>query len=381
MSRFLSVAVLGLSFGIALTAQSLAGDAAAGGNVFKKCKSCHAAGEGATNKVGPVLNNLLGRTAGTAPGFRYSKAMAEAGKKGLVWQQDTLSDFLHGPKAFVKGTKMAFAGLKKQEDIENLIAYLATFSSQPAEQASGSTDGAGKASEDKVAASSKEPMEMANAAKDEPSPGADGSMPATGAGAHFKLGRKATDEEVAAWDFDVRPDGLGLPEGHGTVNEGMAIFDQNCATCHGDFGEGIDRWPVLSGGHDTLTNDRPVKTIGSYWPYLSTVYDYIHRAMPFGNTHTLSDNDYYALTAYLLYLNDIVSDEDFELNKENFTSIRLPNENGFIPDDRAQEAHNKDRSEPCMSNCLPGQAKITMHAAVLDVTPEGNDDSGKGSID
>lgn len=198
----------------------------------------------------------------------------------------------------------------------------------------------------------------------------------------FGIGREATPEEVAAWDIDVRPDGLGLPEGRGTAAEGMAIYDENCASCHGDFGEAVDRWPVLAGGQGTLENERPEKTIGSYWPYLSTVYDYVRRAMPFGNARSLSDDDVYALTAYLLYLNDIVDDEDFELSKENFTSIKLPNADNFIEDDRESEPHYADKSDPCMSDCKPGKAEVKMHAAVLDVTPENADDSApQGSID
>ncbi len=203
------------------------------------------------------------------------------------------------------------------------------------------------------------------------------------AGGKLGIGRVATPEEVAAWDIDVRPDGQGLPEGRGTVSEGMAVYDENCASCHGDFGEAIDRWPVLAGGRGTLEAERPEKTIGSYWPYLSTVYDYVRRAMPFGNARSLSDDDVYALTAYLLYLNDLVDDEEFELSKENFTSIKLPNEENFIDDDRLEEPHYADKSEPCMTDCKPGKAEITMHAAVLDVTPEdaGNKDAPAGGID
>jgi cytochrome c len=161
-------------------------------------------------------------------------------------------------------------------------------------------------------------------------------------------------EEVAAWDIDIRPDGQGLPEGSGTVADGEVLYTDNCAMCHGDFGEAVDRWPVLAGGHDTLTDDRPEKTIGSYWPYLSTVYDYVRRAMPFGNARSLSDDEVYAITAYLLYLNDLVDDEEFELSKENFLDIRLPNEENFIADDRAEEAHYAQKSEPCMTDCKPG---------------------------
>jgi mono/diheme cytochrome c family protein len=197
---------------------------------------------------------------------------------------------------------------------------------------------------------------------------------------NIRLGRPATNEEIAAWDIDVRPDGVGLPEGKGSVAEGDAIFAERCAVCHGDFGEGRDRWPVLAGGFDTLKAERPVKTIGSYWPYLSTVYDYVRRAMPFGDARSLSDDDVYALTAYLLYLNDVVTDEGFVLSKDNFTSIRLANEPNFVPDDRDEETHNKAGAEPCMQNCKPDLAKVVMRARVLDVTPEGDGD-GKSSVD
>jgi mono/diheme cytochrome c family protein len=198
----------------------------------------------------------------------------------------------------------------------------------------------------------------------------------------FGLGRKALPEEIAAWDIDIRPDGTGLPEGSGTVAQGEPIYTDNCAVCHGDFGEGAGRWPVLAGGQDTLRNDRPEKTIGSYWPYLSTVFDYVRRAMPFGNARSLSDDDVYALTAYLLYLNDVVDDEEFELSKENFASVRLPNEANFIPDDRASEPHYAESVEPCMTECKPGPVEITARARVIDVTPEGEgDENSGGSID
>ncbi len=125
-----------------------------------------------------------------------------------------------------------------------------------------------------------------------------------------------------------------------------------------------------------------MKTIGSYWPYLSTVYDYVRRAMPFGDARSLSDDDVYAITAYLLYLNDVVTDEDFELSNENFTDIHLPNEGNFFMDDREEEAHYAMKDEPCMTNCKPGPAEITMRARVLDVTPQGGDDEqGAGSVD
>jgi len=184
----------------------------------------------------------------------------------------------------------------------------------------------------------------------------------------YNLGREATNEEVAAWNIDVRPDGQGLPEGSGTVEVGEEIYAEKCAMCHGDFGEGVDRWPVLAGGGDTLSGDRPIKTIGSYWPYLSTVFDYVNRAMPFAEARSLENDEVYALTAYLLYVNDLVDDEEFELSKSNFLDIRLPNEANFFADDRlSSPVFNK--VEPCMKDCKP-EAKVTGRARVLDVTPD-----------
>ena len=185
------------------------------------------------------------------------------------------------------------------------------------------------------------------------------------------LGRSATEAEVRAWDIDVRPDGAGLPKGSGDVETGEEVFIEQCAVCHGDFGEGVDRWPVLAGGQGTLTNDRPVKTIGSYWPYLSTVWDYIHRAMPFGNAQSLSDDDVYAITAYLLYMNDLVED-DFVLSDENFNQVRLPNESNFFADDRPDSPVFKNR-EACMKDCKDA-VEITARARILDVTPESSND-------
>lgn len=115
-----------LALGTAASAS--AADAERGEKVFKKCMACHAVGEGAKNRVGPELNNLFGRTAGTEPDYKYSKAMIEAGAGGLVWTPMTVGTYLHKPRDFVKGTKMTFAGLTKEEEIEDLLAYLRTFS-------------------------------------------------------------------------------------------------------------------------------------------------------------------------------------------------------------------------------------------------------------
>ena len=158
------------------------------------------------------------------------------------------------------------------------------------------------------------------------------------------------------------------------------LYTDNCAVCHGDFGEAVGRWPILAGGQDTLTDDRPEKTIGSYWPYLSTVYDYVRRAMPFGNARSLSDDDVYAITAYLLYLNDIVEDEEFELSNENFGDIRLPNEAKTSSRTAATRKRiTLQRTEPCMSDCKPGPVEITMRARVLDVTPDSDEEGVGGS--
>ena len=184
----------------------------------------------------------------------------------------------------------------------------------------------------------------------------------------YDLGRGALKEEVAVWDIDIRPDGQGLPVGSGDVWTGEEIFAEQCAACHGDFGEAVGRWPVLAGGHDTLDEEDPVKTIGSYWPYLSTVYDYINRAMPFGYAQSLEPDDVYAITAYLLYVNDLV-DDDFELDRESFREFKLPNEENFYFDDRATTEYVAFTAEPCMSDCK-AEVEITARAMVVDVTPD-----------
>ncbi len=184
----------------------------------------------------------------------------------------------------------------------------------------------------------------------------------------YGIGRAALPEEVAAWNTDIRPDGLGLPVGSGDVLAGEDLYVNNCTVCHGDFGEAVGRWPVLAGGEGTLENKDPVKTVGSYWPYLSTVYDYVHRAMPFGHAASLNDDETYALTAYILYLNDLV-DEDFTLSNENFTEVSMPNVDNFIDDDRETTEFPLFKAEACMENCKDS-VEITMHASVVDVTPE-----------
>lgn len=187
------------------------------------------------------------------------------------------------------------------------------------------------------------------------------------------LGRQAHAEEIAAWDVDVLPDGRGLPIGKGDVWTGEEVFAEQCAACHGDFAEGVDNWPVLAGGFDTLADKDPVKTVGSYWPYLSTVWDYVHRSMPFGGAQTLSDDDVYAIVAYILYSNDLV-DDDFTLSNENFMDVDMHNADGFVIDGRETQEYPNWRQDPCMTDCKE-TVEITMRASVLDVTPESEDEA------
>lgn len=188
------------------------------------------------------------------------------------------------------------------------------------------------------------------------------------------LGRTALPEEIAAWNLDVHPDGSGLPVGSGDAIDGEEIFAQQCAVCHGDFAEGIGNWPKLAGGKDTLDREDPLKTVGSYWPYLSTAFDYIRRSMPYGNAGTLTDDEVYAIVAYILYSNDLVED-DFVLSNESFLEVEMPNADGFFVDDRAETEYSQWSSgEPCMQNCKDEEVEVTMRAMVLDVTPQEETD-------
>jgi cytochrome c len=178
---------------------------------------------------------------------------------------------------------------------------------------------------------------------------------------YYGYGMPATAEQIAGWDIDVRPDGLGLPEGSGTVEDGEWLFEEKCASCHGTFGEGVKGYPSLAGGEGTLTGGRPHKTVGSYWNYTSTLWDYVHRAMPYTAPRSLSADETYALSAYVLFLNDLVEYE-FELNQDNLAEVRLPNEPNFIPEQRPDVAN-----ERCMSECRdPAAIEIVSEAPPLE---------------
>ncbi|WP_281968781.1 c-type cytochrome [Roseovarius nanhaiticus] len=189
----------------------------------------------------------------------------------------------------------------------------------------------------------------------------------------FGLGREALPEEIAAWNLDIRPGGIGLPEGSGDVWTGEEVFVEKCAACHGDFAEGLGNWPKLAGGEGTLDHEDPVKTVGSYWPYLSTTWDYVNRSMPYGNAQSLTPDEVYAIVAYILYSNYLVED-DFVLSDETFADFEMPNADGFFVDDRPETEYAQWSSgEPCMENCKEN-VEITMRATILDVTPDTGSD-------
>lgn len=182
-----------------------------------------------------------------------------------------------------------------------------------------------------------------------------------------ELGATATPEQIKAWDIDVRPDGLGAPSGSGTAVKGEKVYIERCAACHGDFGEARGRYPVLVGGHGSLKEQRPEKTVGSYWPYASTVFDYIKRAMPFGEAQTLTDDEVYAVTAYLLYMNDVI-DNDFVLDDTTIGKVEMPNAAQFFEDPRP-DGQTVKAADLCMKNCK-AEIKVLGRAKAIDVTPE-----------
>jgi cytochrome c len=152
----------------------------------------------------------------------------------------------------------------------------------------------------------------------------------------YGLGRPATAQEIAGWDIDVRGDGAGLPPGRGGVAAGREIYAQKCAVCHGATGRG-GPMDALVGGAGTLATARPVRTVGSFWPYATTLYDFVHRAMPFTTPQSLSPDETYAVVAYVLYLNGIVA-KDAVLDARTLPLVRMPNRNGFTSPDPRPDA-------------------------------------------
>jgi mono/diheme cytochrome c family protein len=183
---------------------------------------------------------------------------------------------------------------------------------------------------------------------------------------YYGYGEKATPEQVAGWDIDARgDDGAGLPAGKGTVKRGSDVYAEQCAACHGTFGEGEGRFPKLAGGAGTLRDDRPELTVGSYWPFAPTLWDYINRAMPMQAPRTLSADDVYALSAYILNLNNIVPGE-FVADRDSLPKVKMPNRDSFTWTDPRPDTMAK----PCMSGCAePKDIKIMSTAEGRNLTP------------
>jgi len=156
------------------------------------------------------------------------------------------------------------------------------------------------------------------------------ALPAAAAEPPFGFGRAATPQEIAGADIDIHPDGTGLPPGSGSVEQGAALYAATCAACHGEHGDKpLDVTMLLVGGAGTLATPKAVQTVGSYWPYATTLFDYIRRAMPFPAPRSLTPDEVYAVTAYVLRLNGIVPDGTV-LDAATLPGVRMPNRDGFI---------------------------------------------------
>ncbi|QOY52078.1 c-type cytochrome [Candidatus Sulfurimonas baltica] len=209
----------------------------------------------------------------------------------------------------------------------------------------------------------------------------------------LNYGRVPTAAELKAWDTDMMPDGTGFPEGSGSVEEGDLLYEKQCASCHGEFGAGGKGYPTLAGGTvASLKNQRtcpgkdaPKRTIGSYWPQVSTLIWYIRDAMPYAHPKSLTNNELYAMTAYLLAANDIkidgeTLDEEFVLDKEQLLKVVLPNRDGFYPDVNGPQgvenvrAFFKDRKNygavgtRCMKDCKKEAVK-SIGMEITNVVP------------
>src|SRR4029078_4069345 len=143
------------------------------------------------------------------------------------------------------------------------------------------------------------------------------------------LGRLATPEEIAAWDISIGPDGVGLPSGSGTPKQGEAVYAAKCVACHGEKGAGKPN-DQLVGGQGTLPGDKPpMKTVGSFWPYATTIFDYVRRAMPYNESKSLTNDEVYAVVAYILQLNGVVGEND-TVDARTLPKVKMPNRDGFV---------------------------------------------------
>jgi mono/diheme cytochrome c family protein len=148
----------------------------------------------------------------------------------------------------------------------------------------------------------------------------------------YGVGRAPSPDEIRQWDSSVAPDGTGLPEGSGTAAQGREVYANRCSKCHGEKGEGGDS-VALAGGQGTLKSPKPLRTVGSFWPRATTLWDYVNRAMPFKNPGVLSRDQVYAVTAYVLFLNGIVA-ENVAMDAKSLPRVQMPNRNGFVSDPR-----------------------------------------------
>jgi cytochrome c len=160
------------------------------------------------------------------------------------------------------------------------------------------------------------------------------------------LGRPATEAEIRGWDIDIGPDGQGLPAGSGSVAAGRALYAARCAACHGDSGQGATA-PRLVGGVGSLASKSPVRTVGSFWPYAPTVFDYVYRSMPFDKPMSLTAVEVYGLTAFLLHANGLLA-ADAVMDARSLPLVKMPNRDGFMP----ASAEPTIRSVRCMTDCL-----------------------------
>jgi cytochrome c len=175
------------------------------------------------------------------------------------------------------------------------------------------------------------------------------SANAVEAGETYGLGRLATPEEIAGWNIDVSPDGAGLPPGRGGVNEGKAVYAAKCAACHGSHGEGKPMDPLV-GGIGTIFDAKSDRTVGSFWPYATTLFDYIRRAMPLNAPQSLSPDEVYAICAYLLFLNQILP-QDATLDAATLPNIEMPNRAPFT------RAYSSSGSSQKNINGTPAQSE------------------------
>lgn len=144
-----------------------------------------------------------------------------------------------------------------------------------------------------------------------------------------RLGQAISPGDLAPWDISVGPDGVGLPPGKGTAAQGEAVYAAKCLACHGEKGAGRPN-DVLVGGFGTIASDKPaVKTVGSYWPYATTLFDYVQRAMPYQDSKSLTNDELYAVSAYILHLNGVIGADD-ALDAQSLPKVKMPNRDGFI---------------------------------------------------